>query len=164
MHGCHTYKEIPSTFKIWQVSYNDLATKNYFSLAHTSFDVHNFHNCTLNCMHETSCVWIHTTFECVFPEWMGVTLNLAVSYNQWSGHQELLFVDTHTFWFSHISCSYSLLLQCWEKQPEERPRFNELVITIATMLEAVGGYLVLNDTNRKNFASDTHFMYYNWHG
>ena len=38
MHGCHTYKEIPSTFKIWQVSYNDLATKNYFSLAHTSFD------------------------------------------------------------------------------------------------------------------------------
>ena len=128
------------------------------------FIFHNFHNCTLNCMHETSCVWIHTTFECVFPEWMGVTLNLAVSYDQWSGHQELLFVDTHTFWFSHISCSYSLLLQCWEEQPEERPRFSELVITIATMLEAVGGYLVLNDTNRKNFASDTHFMYYNWHG
>ena len=90
--------------------------------------------------------------------------NLTVSCNQWPGHRELFFVDTHTFWFSHISCSYSLLLQCWEEQPEERPRFSELVVTTATLLEAVGGYLVLNDTNRKNFASDTHFMYYNWHG
>ena len=66
---------------------------------------------------------------------------------------------THTF--SHISCSYSLLLQCWEEQPEERPHFSELVVTIATMLEAAGGYLVLNDTNNENLAADTHLLYYN---
>ena len=57
--------------------------------------------------------------------------------------------------------SYSLLLHCWDEQPEKRPSFSELVVTIATMMEAVGGYLSLNVTDKINLASDTHLLYYN---
>ena len=60
-----------------------------------------------------------------------------------------------------FSYSYSLLLHCWDEQPEKRPRFSQLVVTIATMMEAVGGYLPLNDTDKINLAADTHLLYYN---
>ena len=57
--------------------------------------------------------------------------------------------------------SYSLLLHCWDEQPEKRPSFSKLVVTIATMMEAVGGYLSLNVADKTNLASDTHLLYYN---
>ena len=57
--------------------------------------------------------------------------------------------------------SYSLLLRCWDEQPKKRPSFSELVVTIATMMEAVGGYLSLNVTDRMNVASEPHLLYYN---
>ena len=57
--------------------------------------------------------------------------------------------------------SYSLLLHCWDEQPEKRPSFSELVVTIATMMEAVGGYLSLNVTDRMKVASEPHLLYYN---
>ena len=60
-----------------------------------------------------------------------------------------------------FTCSYSLLLHCWDEQPEKRPSFSELVVTIATMMEAVGGYLSLNVTDNINLAPDTHLLYYN---
>ena len=63
---------------------------------------------------------------------------------------------------SYIPNSYSLLLQCWDAQPEERPDFSQLVITIASILEAVSGYLSLNIIEKKHFAPDTHFLYYNF--
>ena len=63
---------------------------------------------------------------------------------------------------SYIPNSYSLLLQCWDVHPEERPDFSQLVITIASMLEAVSGYLSLNIIEKKHFAPDTHFLYYNF--
>ena len=50
---------------------------------------------------------------------------------------------------------------CWDGQPEKRPSFSELVIIIATMMEAVGGYLPLNVTDKIKLASDTHLLYYN---
>ena len=43
----------------------------------------------------------------------------------------------------------------------ERPSFSELVVTIATMMEAVCGYLSLNVTDKTNLVSDTHLLYYN---
>ena len=62
---------------------------------------------------------------------------------------------------SLIPYSYFLLLHCWEEQPEKRPSFSELVVTIATLLEAVGGYLSLNVTDKISLAPDTHLLYYN---
>ena len=60
-----------------------------------------------------------------------------------------------------FSYSYSLLLHCWDEQPEKRPSFSELVVTIATMMEAVCGYLSLNVTDKTNVVSDTHLLYDN---
>ena len=61
----------------------------------------------------------------------------------------------------HIPNSYSLLLQCWDGQPEERPDFRQLVVTIAAMLEEVSGYLSLNIIEQRKLAPDTHLLYYN---
>ena len=60
-----------------------------------------------------------------------------------------------------IPYSYSLLLHCWDGQPEKRPSFRELVVTIATMMEAIGVYLSLNVTDRISLAPDTNLLYYN---
>ena len=107
---------------------------------------HNFHNCTLNCMHET---WIHTNFECVFPEWMGVTL--TKEYQAHSKFDDLAaencFSLTHTrfdFLIFHVAihCCYnagrnslrrdhisvgwwSLLRPCWR----------QLVVTWFSMIQ-----------------------------
>ena len=54
-----------------------------------------------------------------------------------------------------IPYSYSLLLQCWDEQPKERPHFSELVVTLATMMEAVAGYLSFSASEKENFAADT---------
>ena len=62
---------------------------------------------------------------------------------------------------SLIPCSYSLLLHCWDGQPEKRPTFRQLVVTIATMMEAVGGYLSLSVTDKIKLTSDTHLLYDN---
>ena len=62
---------------------------------------------------------------------------------------------------SLIPYSYSLLLHCWDGQAVKRPSFSELVVTIATMMEAVGGYLSLSVTDKIELASDTHLIYCN---
>lgn len=31
--------------------------------------------------------------------------------------------------------------QCWKELPDKRPNFSELLITISTILERIGGYL-----------------------
>lgn len=67
---------------------------------------------------------------------------------------------TALVWTFH-SLSYYLLLQCWDGQPEERPNFRQLVVTIAAMLEEVSGYLSLNIIEKRILAPDTHLLYYN---
>ena len=57
--------------------------------------------------------------------------------------------------------SYSLLLHCWDEQPEKSPSFSELVLSITTIMEVVGGYLSLNVADKINLAPDTHLLYYN---
>ena len=61
----------------------------------------------------------------------------------------------------HIPNSYSLLLQCWDGQPEKRPNFSKLLVTISTMLEVIGGYLVLSTTDDGNSLLDRHSFKYN---
>ena len=57
--------------------------------------------------------------------------------------------------------SYSLLLQCWDGQPEERPDFSQLVVTISTIMEAVAGYLIFSASDKENFALDTSLLFSN---
>ena len=57
-----------------------------------------------------------------------------------------------------IPYSYSLLLQCWDEQPKERPHFSQLVVTLATMMEAVAGYLSFSASEKENFAADTSLL------
>ena len=59
------------------------------------------------------------------------------------------------------SLSYYLLLQCWDGQPEKRPNFSQLLVTISTMLEVIGGYLVLSATDDENSLLDRHSFKYN---
>ena len=73
----------------------------------------------------------------------------------------LIYLIMHIELSVHIPNSYSLLLQCWDGQPEERPDFRQLVVTIAAMLEEVSGYLSLNIIEKRNLAPDTHVLYYN---
>ena len=42
-----------------------------------------------------------------------------------------------------LTCSYSVMQNCWESDPEKRPQFSELVTTISRILEAAAGYLEL---------------------
>lgn len=63
-------------------------------------------------------------------------------------------------WNLH-SLSYYLLLQCWDRQPEKRPNFSQLLVTISTMLEVIGGYLVLSTTDDGNSLLDRHSFKYN---
>ena len=37
--------------------------------------------------------------------------------------------------------SYDMMRDCWNKFPEDRPTFSELVVSIATCLEEMAGYL-----------------------
>ena len=39
------------------------------------------------------------------------------------------------------SCSYTIMLECWKENPDERPTFSQLVVTISSQLEGLGGYL-----------------------
>ncbi len=52
-------------------------------------------------------------------------------------------VLNHIFSFSTFS-SYEILLQCWRKDPEERPLFKDLVQLLSTMLEQIAGYVDLS--------------------
>ena len=42
-----------------------------------------------------------------------------------------------------LNCSYSIMQNCWESEPEKRPQFCELVATISSVLESAAGYLEL---------------------
>ena len=57
--------------------------------------------------------------------------------------------------------SYSLLLQCWDGQPEERPDFSQLVVTLSTLMEAVAGYVTFSGSYKEKFAPDTNLLYCN---
>ena len=39
---------------------------------------------------------------------------------------------------------YSLMMNCWSKQPEDRPSFSDTVVTISKYTEIVAGYLDIN--------------------
>ena len=44
--------------------------------------------------------------------------------------------------FNTISVgSYAVLLDCWKKEPKERPDFSKLVDTISLTLESAAGYM-----------------------
>ena len=47
---------------------------------------------------------------------------------------------------SPLTCSYSVMLNCWDTDPAQRPTFSELVATLSTLLEASAGYLTLEMT------------------
>ena len=57
--------------------------------------------------------------------------------------------------------SYSLLLQCWDGQPEERPDFSQLVVTISAIMEAVADYVTFSASDKEKFAPDTSLLYCN---
>jgi len=40
--------------------------------------------------------------------------------------------------------SYAIILGCWKEDPEERPDFSKLVVTISLTLEAAVGYMNLS--------------------
>ena len=62
---------------------------------------------------------------------------------------------------STISYSYSLLLQCWDEQPEKRPGFSQLVSTLSTLLEAIAGYVIFSASEKEDFAAGTSLLYCN---
>ena len=49
------------------------------------------------------------------------------------------FLPPHTF------CNrYTMMLNCWDDDPEKRPHFFQVVTTLSDMLQTVSGYLNLN--------------------
>ena len=42
-----------------------------------------------------------------------------------------------------LHCSYSVMQSCWKSEPEDRPQFSELVLTISDILESTAGYVEL---------------------
>ena len=62
---------------------------------------------------------------------------------------------------STISYSYSLMLQCWDEQPEKRPDFSQLVSTLSTLLEAIAGYVIFSTSEKENLAAGTSLLYCN---
>ena len=62
---------------------------------------------------------------------------------------------------STISYSYSLLLQCWDEQPEKRPDFSQLLSTLSTLLEAVAGYVIFSASEKENLAAGMSLLYCN---
>ena len=55
-------------------------------------------------------------------------------------------VDEHQRHLSPFTCSYSVMLNCWDTDPAQRPTFSELVATLSALLEASAGYLTLEMT------------------
>ena len=45
---------------------------------------------------------------------------------------------------SSWTCSYEIMKQCWDREPEQRLTFSELVTVISTSLESMSGYLQLD--------------------
>ena len=47
-------------------------------------------------------------------------------------------------------CSYSVMQNCWKSEPEDRPQFSELVLTISDILESTAGYVELAMSLKSN--------------
>ena len=43
--------------------------------------------------------------------------------------------------FNLLPCRYTLIVECWNESPDERPHFKDLVLKIVSLLEKVAGYL-----------------------
>lgn len=43
-----------------------------------------------------------------------------------------------------ITYRYSIILECWQEDPDERPTFSHLVSSISSQLESMAGYLDVN--------------------
>ena len=50
----------------------------------------------------------------------------------------------------HLSSRYSIVLECWNSEPEKRPNFSELATDICGTLEDMAGYLDLTTPSATN--------------
>ena len=76
--------------------------------------------------------------------------NAACSHDMWvrsSGQLTLMILANHSaIWFLplHTFCNrYTMMLDCWNSDPEKRPCFLQVVTTLSNMLQRVSGYLDL---------------------
>ena len=53
-----------------------------------------------------------------------------------------------------IQCRYTLLLSCWEKRPESRPTFSDIVSTLENYMESTVNYLDLSKLYNDNYDAD----------
>ena len=44
---------------------------------------------------------------------------------------------------SIVTCRYSVVLSCWERYPEDRPHFSELVCGFSSLLSSMADYFDL---------------------
>ena len=44
-----------------------------------------------------------------------------------------------------------MIMECWKDEPEERPDFSKLVVTISLTLEAVAGYMDLSLVTKDDY-------------
>ena len=45
------------------------------------------------------------------------------------------------YYASNSARRYSIMLECWKENPEDRPTFSQLVSSISSQLEGMAGYL-----------------------
>jgi len=42
---------------------------------------------------------------------------------------------------THLLCSYTLMLECWDANPQTRPSFADMMVRLDSLLESVAEYL-----------------------
>ena len=55
----------------------------------------------------------------------------------------------------HYVFRYEMMRQCWDKEPENRLTFSELVSVISTSLERMSGYLALTTTSEHSESAES---------
>ena len=58
---------------------------------------------------------------------------------------------------TYSACRFDLIDSCWKENPDKRPTFSELVVSITSMLEAISGYFdfcAQPDVSGKNTSYD----------
>ena len=55
----------------------------------------------------------------------------------------------------HLLCSYTLMLECWDANPQTRPSFADMVVRLDSLLESVAEYLDISIVVTNDKDSDT---------
>ena len=56
---------------------------------------------------------------------------------------------------THLLCSYTLMLECWDANPQTRPSFADMVVRLDSLLESVAEYLDISILVTDDKDSDT---------